>query len=72
MQGRPVAFFKVSEDHMSYHMSKVYAALRGVVKNGYFTVRLTVQKANIFLVQKHCFKPFLVGQTFHICLRPDH
>ena len=21
------------------------------------------------LVQKHCFKPFLVGQNFHICLR---
>ena len=23
----------------------------------------------MFLVQKHCFKPFLVGKKFHICVR---
>ena len=25
-------------------------------------------KNKCFLVQKHCFQPFLVGQNFHICL----
>ena len=28
-----------------------------------------VQKNGCCLVQKHCFKPFSVGQNFHTCLR---
>ena len=27
-----------------------------------------VSKKQVFLVQKHCFQPFLVGQDFLICL----
>ena len=27
-----------------------------------------MSKKSVFLVQKHCFQPFLVGQNFHICL----
>ena len=28
-----------------------------------------MQRNRCFLVQKHCFKPFIVGQIFHNCLR---
>ena len=39
-------------------------------KSEYFTFHdFCVSKNRRFLVQKHCFKPFLVGKNFHICVR---